>query len=165
MVDPLFVQPVFVQPVFVLLFSSNPNLIGLDEHRRTKTGWTKTRCTVPEYYKNSHVCPIYNKGDRAIPGNYRLVSLISHIVKICEHILRKVIIEFVETNRILSSNQHGFRSGRSCLTQMLAHFDIYQGFCNNKDTDSNYLDYAKAFDKVDHKLLIMKLKNTDSIRR
>ena len=121
---------------------------------------------VPEYYKNSHVCPIYKKGDRAIPGNYRPVSLTSHIVKLCERILRRVIIEFVETNRLLSSNQHGFRSGRSCLTQMLAHFDdIYQGLCNNEDTDSIYLDYAKAFDKVDHKLLIMKLKNTDSIRR
>ena len=61
-------------------------------------------------------------------------------------------------NEILSKKQHGFRSGRSCLTQMLSHFDdILLGFTNGFDTDSIYLDYAKAFDKVDHKLLLMKL--------
>ena len=55
-------------------------------------------------------------------------------------------------------NQHGFRSGRSTLTQLLAHMDdILNGLCEGTDTDSIYLDYAKAFDKVDHKILIAKL--------
>jgi hypothetical protein len=68
------------------------------------------------------------------------------------------MVRYIEDNEILSKKQHGFRSGRSCLTQMLSHFDdILLGFTNGLDTDSIYLDYAKAFDKVDHKLLLVKL--------
>ena len=61
-------------------------------------------------------------------------------------------------NNLLSDKQHGFRSNRSCLTQILDHFDsIFEGFTQGKDTDSIYLDFAKAFDKVDTELLLQKL--------
>ena len=61
-------------------------------------------------------------------------------------------------NNIICNKQHGFRSGRSCLTQLLHHFDdVVDSLTNNSDFDSIYLDYAKAFDKVDHKLLLRKL--------
>ena len=93
------------------------------------------------------------------PIKYRPVSLTSHIIKIFERVLRKIIVRYIEENNLISTNQHGFRSGRSCLTQILAHYDdVYNGFLNNEDTDSIYLDYAKAFDKVDHRLLILKLR-------
>ena len=59
-------------------------------------------------------------------------------------------------NNLICNNQHGFRSGRSCLTQLLHHFDdVLESLTNNSDFDSIY--YAKAFDKVDRKLLIRKL--------
>ena len=61
-------------------------------------------------------------------------------------------------NNLICGKQHGFRSGRSCLTQLLHHFDdVLESLTNNEHFDSIYLDYAKAFDKVDHKLLIKKL--------
>ena len=69
-------------------------------------------------------------------------------------------MEYLEANNLLTDKQHGFRSSRSCLTrtQMLDHFnEIYEGFTEftlGEDTDSIYLDYAKAFDKVYLKLLI-----------
>ena len=114
---------------------------------------------VPKFYKASNVTPIYKKGSRAQAGNYRPISLTSHVIKIYERILRKKIVSFLESNNILSPNQHGFRSGRSCLTQMLSHFDdVLSGLKNNADTDAIYLDYAKAFDKVDHMLLLAKMK-------
>ena len=113
---------------------------------------------VPSFYKKAYVSPLYKKGSRAEAPNYRPVSLTSHIIKIYERVLRKVMIKYLEENNILSCKQHGFRSGRSCLTQMLSHFDdIMLGLTNNVDTDSIYLDYAKAFDKVDHSLLLSKL--------
>ena len=69
------------------------------------------------------------------------------------------MVEYLEANSLLTDKQHGFRANRSCLTQMLGHFDdIYEGFTRGEDTDSIYLDYAKAFDKVDLNLLIHKLK-------
>ena len=114
--------------------------------------------TVPKFYKEAYVAPLYKKDNRAQPVNYRPVSLTSHIIKTYERIVRKVMVKYIEDNEILSKKQHGFRSGRSCLTQMLSHFDdILLGFTNGLDTDSIYLDYAKAFDKVDHKLLLIKL--------
>ena len=113
---------------------------------------------VPEFYKQSYVTPLYKKGDRARALNYRPVSLTSHVIKVYERVLRKIMVAYLEDNNILCHNQHGFRSGRSCLTQMLSHFDdVLLGLTNNKDTDAIYLDYAKAFDKVDHRLLLAKL--------
>ena len=116
--------------------------------------------TVPDFYKHAYVSPLYKKGNRAEAVNYRPVSLTSHIVKVYERVLRKVMVQYIEDNNILSEKQHGFRSGRSCLTQMLSHFDdIMEGLIDNKDTDAIYLDYAKAFDKVDHRLLLSKLQS------
>ena len=67
-------------------------------------------------------------------------------------------MNYFEYNSLFSLNQHGFRAGRSTLTQLLQHFDaINEGLVNNIDTDSIYLDYEKAFDKVDHSLLLAKL--------
>ena len=69
------------------------------------------------------------------------------------------MIQYLDSNSLLSDKQHGFRSNRSCLTQMLEHFDdIFVGMTNGSDTDSIYLDFAKAFDKVDLDLLLQKLK-------
>ena len=56
---------------------------------------------------------------------------------------------FLESNNLLCSHQHGFRSGHSCLTQLLHHFDdVLENYLVGADTDTIYLDYAKAFDKV-----------------
>ena len=114
---------------------------------------------VPNFYKMGYVSPLFKKGSRCEAGNYRPVTLTSHVVKVYERVIRKHMVDYLETNSLLTDKQHGFRSSRSCLTQMLDHFDnIYEGFTRGEDTDSIYLDYAKAFDKVDLKLLINKLK-------
>ena len=114
---------------------------------------------VPSFYKAGFVSPLFKKGSRCEPSNYRPVTLTSHIVKVYERVVRKHMVHYLETNNLLTDKQHGLRSNRSCLTQMLDHFDdIYEGFTRGEDTDSIYLDYAKAFDKVDLDLLILKLK-------
>ena len=80
----------------------------------------------------------------------------SHIVKVYERILPKLIVEYFEQNSVLSEKQHGFRSGRCTLTQLHVHFDkICSGLIVNKDTESICLDYAKALDKMDHQLLML----------
>ena len=122
--------------------------------------WSHSKETdvVPQFYKLSHISPLYKKGSKALPENYRPVSLTSHIVKIYERILRKKMVIHMERNGLFCQSQHGFRSGKSCLTQLLHHLDdIIDALTSGNDMDAIYLDYAKAFDKVDHKLLLRKL--------
>ena len=81
------------------------------------------------------------------------------LLKNCSKKLYQPIKIIWTKNEILCDNQHGFRSGRSCLTQLLSYCDdIMKGVLSGSDTDAIYLDFANAFDKVDHRLLIEKLK-------
>ena len=114
--------------------------------------------TVPKFYKTSHIAPLH-KDSRAIAASYRPVSSTSHVNKIYyEQVLRKQMVAQLEENNLLNSKQHGFRSGESCLTQLLHHFDdIIESLSNGDDMDAIYLDYAKAFDKVAHQVLLSKL--------
>ena len=113
---------------------------------------------VPKNFKKQIITPVFKKGSRAKSSNYRPISLTSHLIKIFERILRTHIVKHLELNNLLCKNQHGFRKGRGCLTQLLKHIDrILNNFLNGHDTDCIYLDFAKAFDKVDHQILLAKL--------
>ena len=109
-------------------------------------------------YLSSVVAPIFKGGSNLDASNYRPVSLTSHIIKTFERVLQKKIVSYLEENNILNCNQHGFRKGCSCLSELLAHFEIlFDNLSKNLDSDTIYLDFSKAFDKVDHALLIKKL--------
>ena len=89
---------------------------------------------VPDFYKTGYVSPLFKKGSRCDAANYRPVTLTSHVVKVYERVVRKHMVQHLETNNLLSGKQHSFISNRSCLTQMLDHFDdIFEGFTNGKD--------------------------------
>lgn len=114
--------------------------------------------TIPQVYKEQFITPVYKKGNKTDPANYRPVSLTSHMIKIFERVMRKHLVTYLENNKLFSTKQHGFRKGRSCLTQLLQHMDfITNNYLNDAETDVIYLDYAKAFDKVDHSLLLKKV--------
>ena len=114
----------------------------------------------PEALKWSKVVPVFKKGDRCKPENYRPISLTSHISKILEKILVKKIVEYLDSLNLFNAAQHGFRAGRSCLSQLLEHqMTIIEMLEEGKDVDVVYLDLAKAFDKVDYGILIQKLKH------
>ena len=113
---------------------------------------------IPHCYKKQTITPVFKKGSKSKASNYRPISLTSHIIKAFERVIRKVIVNHLHENNLLCRNQHGFLKGRSCLTQLINHIDtILKNFLNGHDTDAIYLDFSKAFDKVDHKILISKL--------
>ena len=114
---------------------------------------------IPVLLKNAIITPIYKGGSRGEAQNYRPVALTSHVIKIFEKIVVKKITTFLEDNQLMNANQHGFRSQRSCLSQLLAHYElILDTLESNNSADVIYLDFAKAFDKVDHGILLHKLK-------
>ena len=102
--------------------------------------------------------PIFKKGSKSCPSNYRPASLTSICCKILEHIVYSSIWHHLEDHNIICDEQHGFRSGRSCETQLLMTIhDLAQNLNNRKQTDVILLDFTKAFDKVSHKRLCSKL--------
>ena len=113
---------------------------------------------VAEIFKHQTIVPIYKKGDRGQPSNYRPVSLTSHLAKLFERVVRKEMVTFIEGNGLLSQSQHGFRHGRSCMTQLVEHLDAVLGDLElGYNADVMLLDMAKAFDKVSHQKLLEKL--------
>lgn len=117
-----------------------------------------TEGKVPAILKKAHVVPIYKGGDRSHPFNYRPISLTSTIAKVMEKIVKLHLVEYLETKDSIPDQQHGFRSNFSTVTQLIQHFDdIIEGLEHNDCVDIIYLDFAKAFDKVDHTLLLKSL--------
>ena len=78
---------------------------------------------IPQLLKTANIVPIHKGGSMGGPGNYRPVALTSHIIKLFEKIIRKYIVAYMEENDLFNPTQHGFRAGRSCLCQLIAHFD------------------------------------------
>ena len=116
--------------------------------------------TVPLEWKQSMIFPIYKPGkkDRSKAENYRPISLTSVTCKILEHILHHNITNYLDTNNTLTDAQHGFRKKRSCETQLVTTLNEFTKALNDgKQMDTILLDFSKAFDKVDHYKLCLKL--------
>ena len=119
-------------------------------------------CEIPTDLKVAIITPIHKGGSRNIPKYYRPVALTPHLIKILEKILSKNIHQFLETHHKMNPKQHGFRSGRSCLSQLLEHHNkILEELEKSNNVDVIYLDFAKAFDKIDHCILLKKLKKSE----
>ena len=112
----------------------------------------------PTDWKHANVAPVYKKGDKHKPVNYRPISLTCISCKLMEHIVTSHIMKHLESNNILYDLQHGFRHSRSCETQLLSFIqELHNTNTTNTQIDLIIMDFAKAFDKVSHRHLIYKL--------
>ena len=115
----------------------------------------------PTSLKLAYIIPSFKDGSKSTAANYRPVALTSHLVKLFEKVVRAKIVKFMDDNNKFNDNQHGFRSGRSCLSELLAHYEeILEMLESGIPVDTIYLDFSKAFDKVDHQCLLQKLSAT-----
>ncbi|CAL4076678.1 unnamed protein product, partial [Meganyctiphanes norvegica] len=87
----------------------------------------------PEDWRRANVTPIFKKGDRNDPANYRPVSLTSQVCKVMESIVKERVFDHLKSNNLLSEEQHGFREGRSCLSNLLTTLEDWTNILDDKD--------------------------------
>lgn len=112
----------------------------------------------PDTLKIAKIIPIYKANSRTEMSNYRPISLLNTISKVYEKTIQKRLDSFITKNNILYSNQYGFRKSHStdsALTNLLDKITEAQD--KNEQVISIFVDLAKAFDTVDHKILLSKL--------
>ena len=92
-------------------------------------------------------------------SQYRPIALTSHLAKILEKVVRIAVIDHLHLHELMNPNQHGSRKGRSTLSQILIHqAEILDGLIEGANVDNVYIDFSKAYDKVDHGVLLRKVK-------
>ena len=113
---------------------------------------------VPMAWKKSLAVPIFKKGSRYDPLNYRPVSVTSVPCKLMEKIIVENMQNYLESNLVLSHHQFGFRPGRSTMEQLLLVYEEAAACVDKGDVmDVVVLDFSKAFDVVCHQVMLRKL--------
>src|SRR5579872_4976179 len=113
---------------------------------------------VPHEWKEARVSPLFKKGKRDKPENYRPVSLTSIIGKIFESITKDSLVAHLNRHKLIRNSQHGFTRNRSCLINILSFMEsVTLNVDEGNPVDIVYLDFAKAFDKVPYERLFRKL--------
>lgn len=114
---------------------------------------------VPLDWKSANVTPIFKKGGKGNPDNYRQISLTSIPGKILESIIKDQVIDHLNTNNLIHDTQHGFMKNKSCTTNLLEFLEIVTNSVDKGQCfDIVYLDFCKAFDKVPTERLLISLK-------
>ena len=109
-------------------------------------------------WRVASVTPIYKKGRKEDPGNYRRVSLTSVPGKVMEQVISGAIKSHIMDNQGIRPSQHGFMKGRSCLTNLISFYN--RATCSlgeGKAVGVVYLNFSEAFDTVSHSILLAKL--------
>ena len=112
---------------------------------------------IPSEWKLANIVPVHKKGDKNAIENYRPISLTCLIMKIFEKCIRNELLRLCQDK--IHFSQHGFLPSKSCTTQLIPFVnDITLNLNNNYTTDIIYFDFAKAFDSVNHDIILSKLK-------
>ena len=114
----------------------------------------------PEQMKIARVTPIHKEGTKTNVGNYRPISILNSFSKIYEKLMHKRLTSFLESNDSIYENQYGFRSGRSCEHALLnAQNLLLESLSKRQVSLLLLIDFSKAFDMVEHKILLEKLEH------
>ena len=114
----------------------------------------------PDALKMSIICPLYKKGDKTNVSNYRPLALQSVFSKFLENAYSARLVAFLESNGLLSDSQHGFRKARSTTTAITQFVNqLMTDIQNNTKAYGFFYDFSKAFDMVNHTLLLSKLRS------
>ena len=114
---------------------------------------------VPEDWRIANVTPIFKKGQKSSPANYRPISLTSVVGKVMEKVIKITLTSHLKRNKLIRPSQHGFMQNKSCATNLLEYMEVVTKMIDQGESmDIIYLDFAKAFDLVPKQRLLAKLK-------
>ena len=114
---------------------------------------------VPDKWKIAKIIPLHKKGDKLNPDNYRPISLLPCVSKLLERFIQIQLIEHLNINEILLPQQSGFRPNHSTTTALIRVTDDWlKAMDSGQYTGAVFIDLQKAFDLVNHELLLLKLK-------
>lgn len=170
----IFVEPVRENEIFnIIMQMKKSNSSGIDkisinmlksvvnyivEPLTFLINWSLSEGVFPEEFKIAKIVPLYKKGQRECIENYRPISLLSCVSKILERLVFNRMYKFCIDKKILCDEQHGFRKGRSTQSAILGFLnELYDSLNNNNKCLGVFMDLSKAFDLVDHALLLEKL--------
>ena len=112
----------------------------------------------PDILKIAKVIPIYKSKEKCNVSNYRPISLLSSISKILEKVMHNRLYSFFQKNKMFYENQYGFRKQRSTVDAVTKFInDVIKSYDDKQSTIAVYCDLSKAFDTIDHNILIHKL--------
>ena len=115
---------------------------------------------VPSSYKEANVCPVPKKGDLSVVSSHRPISLLNSEDKVIERLISKHLYNHLRDNNFLSSLQSGFIPGDSTVNQLTYLYNVFcQALDSGKEVRAVFCDISKAFDRVWHAGLLLKLQS------
>ena len=111
----------------------------------------------PHPLKDTGILPNHKGDSRLVPSNYRPLDLTGNLTKIMKRVVRAQVVSYLKAKTMMDETQNRAKSGRSTLTQLLIqHQSILEILGDQENVELKFLDFSKAFDIIDHSILISK---------
>ena len=146
-------------PGYIPAWALKDSKLSIGTHLQFVVNECINKNTFPNILKTAHVTPVYKKGDRLEPENYRPISVTPTVAKIFERLLPEQLTHHLTLNGLINKNQFGFQKQKSCLDTIISLTEkINQCVDENEIVVTLFLDLAKALNSISRDVFMNKIK-------